>query len=93
MLFQVTVHITEETYDYIKQVAADKDQRSAPFYDTLQSIIREFEQSKELKQDLQMLRELLAVAMEDKKLLREQNENMRKQLSNYNGIPLQATTS
>jgi uncharacterized protein (DUF3084 family) len=77
------VSIALETYDYIKQVAADKDQRSAPFYDTLQSIIREFEQLKEIKEDLEIVRELLAVAMEDKRLLKEEKERIKKELE-YN---------
>jgi hypothetical protein len=77
------VSIALETYDYIKQVAADKDQRSAPFYDTLQSIIREFEQLKEIKEDLEIVRELLAVAMEDKGLLKEEKERIKKELE-YN---------
>jgi hypothetical protein len=83
---QIQVSIAVETYKYIKQAAADKDQRSCPIYDTLQSIIQEFEQSKELKEDLEMVRELLAVAMEDKAQLRKENEMMRENLVQVQSI-------
>lgn len=45
---------------------------------------------KEIKEDLQIVRQLLAVAMEDKKHLKEENEEMGNKLS---GIPLQTMTS
>ncbi len=83
---QIQVSIAIETYQYLKQIAADKNQRSCPIYDTLQSIIREFEQSKELKEDLEMVRELLAVAMKDKEQLRNENESMKEKLQQYNQL-------
>lgn len=83
---QIQVSIVVETYEYIKRVAIDKAQRSSPFYETLQAIIREFEQLKEIKEDLQLVRQLLAVAMEDKAQLRKENEMMRERLVQVQSI-------
>lgn len=78
---QIQVSIAVETYEYIKQVAADKNQRSCPVYDTLQSIIREF---KQLKEDLEETKEFLALAIDDKKILKEENNQIRDELQKYN---------
>jgi hypothetical protein len=78
---QIQVSIAVETYEYIKQVAVAKNQRSCPVYDILQSIIREFEQ---LKEDLEETKEFLALALDDKKALREENMQMREDLQKYN---------
>ena len=60
---------------------ADKNQRSCPVYDTLQSIIREF---KQLKEDLEETKEFLALTIDDKKILKEENNQIRDELQKYN---------
>jgi predicted nuclease with TOPRIM domain len=80
---QIQVSIAVETYEYIKQLAADKNQRSCPVYDTLQSIMREF---KQLKEDLEETKEFLALAIDDKKFLKEENKQMREELQKYNQL-------
>lgn len=86
---QIQVSIAVETYEYIKGIAVTKNQRSAPFYDTLQSIIREFEEQKakgvndswELEEDLAFTKNFLAVAMDEKRQLEKENNEMKEQLS------------
>ena len=83
---QIQVSIAEENYQYIKQIAVARNQRSAPFYDTLQSVIREFEQLKELREDLEIVRQLLAVGMKEKGQLEKENKEMRNELQKYNQL-------
>lgn len=75
---QFAVHINEETYDFVKKTASAKNQNHAPFYDTLQSIILEF---KQLKEDLELTKGFLALALDDKEAVKKENNEMRKLLN------------
>jgi hypothetical protein len=77
---QINVKITDECYQYVQQ-AVTKNQRNVPFYSTLESIIKEYDQ---LRYNLQEKEDFLALAMDEKKQLEKANKELKERLQQFN---------
>jgi hypothetical protein len=74
---QVSVKITVRSYEVIRSLAYAEGRRHSPFYEEVEAALDSFVQT---KQELIEKQEFLDLAIEDKKLIREENKILRTKL-------------